>query len=92
MSVQQQYVAIREALDEEEQTALRCVKKEESRVVGGLEEKLDHLKSFLESIQQSLHILEGLADAKGDKHIGDQAFIMVCVCVCQNEKSLYSWI
>lgn len=79
MSVQQQYAAIREALDEEEQMALRCVKKEESRVLGGLEEKLGHLRSFLHSIQQSLYTLEGLADTKGDKHIGDQAFIMVGV-------------
>lgn len=77
MSVRQQYTAIREALDEEEQTALRCVKKEESRVLGGLEEKLGHLNNFLQSVQQSLHILEGLADSKGDKHVGDQAFIMV---------------
>lgn len=77
-SVRQQYAAIREALDEEEQTALCCVKKEESRVLEGLEEKLGRLKNFLQSIQQSLHILEGLADSKGDKHIGDQAFIMVC--------------
>lgn len=77
-SVLQQYAAIREALDEEEQTALCCVKREKNRVLGGLEEKLGHLRRFLQSIQQSLHLLEGLADAKGDKHIGDQAFIMVC--------------
>lgn len=77
-SMQQQYAAIREALDEEEQTVLHCVKKEESRVLGGLEEKLGHLRSFLQSVQQSLHVLEGLADARGDKHIGNQAFIAVC--------------
>lgn len=75
--VQQQYTAIREALDEEEQTALLCVKKEESRVLGGLEETLGGLKGSLRSIQQGLHVLESLADAKGDKHMGEQAFITV---------------
>ncbi|XP_073328008.1 tripartite motif-containing protein 14 [Pagrus major] len=74
--VQQQYGAIREALEQEEQSALQCVTKEENRVLGGLEEKLGHLKSSLQSIQQGLHTLEGLADAKGDKLIQDQAFIM----------------
>ncbi|GAA6224037.1 E3 ubiquitin/ISG15 ligase TRIM25-like [Lates japonicus] len=74
--VQQQYRAIREALEQEEQSALQCVMKEESRVLGGLEEKLSHLQSSLLSIQRGLHTLEGLADAKGDKRIQDQAFIM----------------
>uniref|UniRef100_UPI0037E708B9 tripartite motif-containing protein 14 n=1 Tax=Semicossyphus pulcher TaxID=241346 RepID=UPI0037E708B9 len=73
--VQQQYGAIKEALEQEEQSALNCVSKEESRVLGGLEEKLGHLRSSLQSIQQGLHTLEGLADAKGDKRIQDQAFI-----------------
>lgn len=75
--VQQQYVVIREALDNEEQTALQCVTKEESRVLGGLEEKLSHLRSSLQSIQQGLNTLEELADAKGDKCIQEQVFIMV---------------
>lgn len=75
--VQQQYGTIREALEQEEQSALQCLLKEESRVLGGLEEKLGHLQSSLQSIQQSLHTLEGLADARGDKRIQDQAFIMV---------------
>ncbi|XP_033491915.1 tripartite motif-containing protein 14 [Epinephelus lanceolatus] len=74
--VQQQYGTIREALEQEEQTALECVTKEESRVLGGLEEKLGYLQSSLQSIQQGLHTLEGLADAKGDKRIQDQLFIM----------------
>lgn len=78
MSVQQQYAAIKEAMDEEEQMALHCVKREESRVLGGLEEKLGHLGSVLQSIQRRLHTLEGLADANRDKNIADQAFIMVC--------------
>lgn len=76
--VQQQYAAIKEALEQEEQSALECVTKEESRVLGGLEEKLGHLRSSLQSIQHGLHSLEGLADTKGDKRIQDQAFIMVC--------------
>ncbi|XP_044213440.1 E3 ubiquitin/ISG15 ligase TRIM25 [Thunnus albacares] len=74
--VQQQYGAIREALEQEEQSTLQCVTKEESRVLGGLEEKLGHLQSSLQSIQQGLHTLEALVDAKGEKHIRDQAFIM----------------
>ncbi|XP_035013758.1 E3 ubiquitin/ISG15 ligase TRIM25 [Hippoglossus stenolepis] len=74
--VQQQYEAIREALEQEEQSALQCVMKEESRVLGGLEEKLSHLSSSLLSIQQGLHTLEELADAKGDKRVQEQAFIM----------------
>ncbi|XP_043981952.1 E3 ubiquitin/ISG15 ligase TRIM25 [Gambusia affinis] len=74
--VKQQYGAIREALDQEEQTALRCVKKEENRVLGGLEKKLCLLQSSLQSIQNGLHILEGLADARADTRIQDQAFIM----------------
>ena len=78
--VQLQYGAIREVLEQEEQSALQCVTKEESRVLGGLEEKLSHLSSSLLSIQQGLHTLEELADAKGDKRVQEQAFIMVsCV-------------
>ncbi|XP_029009161.1 uncharacterized protein si:dkey-29p10.4 isoform X2 [Betta splendens] len=74
--VQQQYGAIREALEKEEQSALQCVKKEETRVLGALEEKLGHLRSALQSVQQGLHTLEELADTKGDKCVQDQAFIM----------------
>uniref|UniRef100_A0A3Q3M8V5 Si:dkey-29p10.4 n=1 Tax=Labrus bergylta TaxID=56723 RepID=A0A3Q3M8V5_9LABR len=81
--VQQQYGAIREALDQEEQSTLNCVSKEERRVIGGLEEKLGHLQSSLQSIQQGLHTLEGLADAKGDERIQDQAFIMEYCKVAQ---------
>lgn len=79
--VQRQYGAIREALEQEEQSALQCVRKEETRVLGGLEEQLSHLQSSLQSIQQGLHTLEGLADTKGDKRIQDQAFIMVCLMI-----------
>ena len=78
MGVQHQYAAIREALDQEEKLALQCVTMEESRVLGGLEQKLVHLQSSLQSTQQGLHILESLADTKEDKQIQAQAFIVVC--------------
>ncbi|KAF1386880.1 hypothetical protein PFLUV_G00099450 [Perca fluviatilis] len=86
--VQQQYGAIREALEQEEQSALQCVTKEENRVLGGLDEKLGHLRSSLQSIQQGLHSLEGLADAKGDKRIMDQVFIMEYSKVAQLASSM----
>lgn len=76
-SVKQQYGAIREALDQEEQSALQCIFKEERRVLGGLEDKLSFLQKTLQSIQNGLHTLEGLADSKGDKGVKDQLFIMV---------------
>lgn len=75
--LKQQYGAIREALEQEEQSALQCVLKEENRVLGGLEEKLCCLRSSLQSIQNGLHTLESLSDAKGEKHVQDQAFIVV---------------
>ncbi|XP_024138394.1 E3 ubiquitin/ISG15 ligase TRIM25 [Oryzias melastigma] len=75
-SVKQQYGAIREALDQEEQSALQCIFKEERRVLGGLEDKLSFLQKTLQSIQNGLHTLEGLADSKGDKGVKDQLFIM----------------
>uniref|UniRef100_A0A8C6WVY3 Si:dkey-29p10.4 n=1 Tax=Neogobius melanostomus TaxID=47308 RepID=A0A8C6WVY3_9GOBI len=74
--LKQQYGAIREALEQEEQMAQQCVAQEEKSVLGGLETKLGHLQSSLQSIQKGLHTLEALADAKGDKRIQDQAFIM----------------
>ena len=82
----QQYRAIREALEQEEQSALQCVTKEETRVLGGLEEKLCLLRRSLQSVQNGLHSLEGLADAKGDRHVQDQAFIMVSVFVFLNSE------
>ncbi|XP_057692550.1 tripartite motif-containing protein 14 [Corythoichthys intestinalis] len=75
-SVSQQYATIREAFQQEEQSALRCVEEEESRVVGSLEQKLGHLHYSLRSIQNGLHTLETLVDAKGENVIRDQAFIM----------------
>lgn len=74
--VKQQYGAIREALEQEEQVAQQCVAQEEKRVLGGLESKLSHLQSSLQSIQKGLHSLEALVDSKGDRYIQDQAFIM----------------
>ncbi|XP_019935050.2 tripartite motif-containing protein 14 isoform X1 [Paralichthys olivaceus] len=90
--VQQQYGAIREALEQEEQSALQCVMKEESRVLGGLEEKLSHLRSCLLSIQQGLHTLEELADAKVDKRIQEQAFIMEYSKVTQLNSNMGSCV
>ncbi|XP_061578447.1 E3 ubiquitin/ISG15 ligase TRIM25 [Cololabis saira] len=74
--VKKQYEAIREALEQEEQSALQCVLKEETQVLGGLEEKLSRLRSSLQSIQNGLHTLESLSDAKGEKQVQEQAFIM----------------
>ncbi|XP_031717981.1 E3 ubiquitin/ISG15 ligase TRIM25 [Anarrhichthys ocellatus] len=90
--VQQQYRAIREALEQEEQSALQCVTKEEGRVLGGLEEELGHLRSSLQSMQQGLHTLEGLADAKGDKRIQDQLFIMEYSKVAQLTSNIGSCV
>lgn len=75
--VKQQYRTIREALEQEEQSALECVMKEENRVLGSLEKDLCILQSSLQSIQNSLHTLEGLADARGEQRVQDQAFILV---------------
>lgn len=90
--VKQQYGAIREALEQEEQMAQQCVAQEEKRVLGGLETKLGHLQSSLQSIQQGLHSLEALADAKGDKRIQDQAFIMEYGKVAQMATAMGSFV
>ncbi|XP_040018811.2 tripartite motif-containing protein 14 [Gasterosteus aculeatus] len=90
--VQQQYQAIREALEQEEQLALQCVTKEEHKVLGGLEEKLCNLRSSLQTIQKGLHTLEGLADAKGDKRIQDQLFIMEYNKVAQQTSNMGSFV
>ncbi|XP_037538908.1 E3 ubiquitin-protein ligase TRIM47 [Nematolebias whitei] len=81
--VKQQYRTIREALEQEEQSALECVMKEENRVLGSLEKDLCILQSSLQSIQSSLHTLEGLADARGEQRVQDQAFIMEYSSVSQ---------
>ncbi|XP_056137899.1 tripartite motif-containing protein 16 isoform X2 [Lampris incognitus] len=74
--VQQQYGAIKEALEQEEQSALQCVRQEENRALGGLESQLSQLQGSLISVQQGLHILEGLADTQRDEQVREQAFIM----------------
>lgn len=81
--VKQQYGAIREALNQEEQSAVECVTKEEKRVLGGLEAKLCHLQSSLESVQTGLRTLDDLAGAKGDGRIQDQAFIVEYTKIAQ---------
>ncbi|XP_029953112.1 E3 ubiquitin/ISG15 ligase TRIM25 [Salarias fasciatus] len=83
VGVQQQYGAIREALDQEEQSVVQCVTKEEKRVLGGLEEKLCHLQSSLESIRTGLQTLDSLAGAKGDGRVQDQAFIVEYAKIAQ---------
>ncbi|KAM9855079.1 tripartite motif-containing protein 14 [Aulostomus maculatus] len=90
--VQQQYTAIREALEQEEQSALQCVAKEENRVLGGLEGKLVRLQSSLQSIQQGLHTLEALADTKGEKRIQEQAFILEYSKIAQLNRDLGSCV
>lgn len=90
--VKQQYSTIKEALEQEEQLALQCVKKEENRVLGGLEEKLCHLHSSLQSIQQGLHTLENLADTRGDNSFKDQAFIMEYSKIAQLSGEMGSYV
>ncbi|KAF3688672.1 Tripartite motif-containing protein 16 Estrogen-responsive B box protein [Channa argus] len=90
--VQQHYRTIREALEQEEQSTLQCVIKEETRVLGGLEDKLSHLQSSLQSIQQGLHTLEGLADARGDKRVQDQAFIIEYAKIAQLANNMGSCV
>ncbi|CAN9499095.1 unnamed protein product [Ophioblennius macclurei] len=83
VGVKQQYGAIREALDQEEQSAIQCVTKETRRVLGGLDEKLRHLQSSLDSIQTGLHTLDSLASTKGDGRVQDQAFIVEYAKIAQ---------
>ncbi|KAK0154481.1 Tripartite motif-containing protein 16 [Merluccius polli] len=74
--VQQQYEAMREALEQEERSALQCVVQEETKAIGGLESHLGRLQGSLMCVQKGLHTLEGLADAKGEQRVQEQAFIM----------------
>nr|XP_023996726.1 tripartite motif-containing protein 14-like [Salvelinus alpinus] len=74
--VLQQYETMREALQQEEATALLCVTREESRAVGGLEEQLAQLQETLSSLQRGLRTLEGLADTRGAARVQEQSFIM----------------
>ncbi|KAI4892801.1 hypothetical protein NFI96_002487 [Prochilodus magdalenae] len=75
-AVIQQYQALREALEMEEQQALHCVSQEESRVLGSIEEQLGTLNHGLNTIQSTFNSLQRLADAHGAARAQDQAFIM----------------
>lgn len=76
-NVRNQYQAMREALELEEQQALLCVAKEEARSLGGVEDQLGLLQSTLTTLQHSMGSLTNLADATGAHRAQDQAFIMV---------------
>ncbi|XP_027021062.1 tripartite motif-containing protein 14 isoform X1 [Tachysurus fulvidraco] len=75
-AVAQQYQAMREALDIEEQQALHCVSQEEDRVLKSIQAQLDMLSPALTSLQQTFHPLSNLADSQGASRVQDQAFIM----------------
>ncbi|KAG5273783.1 hypothetical protein AALO_G00155460 [Alosa alosa] len=75
-NVRNQYQAMREALDLEEQQALRCVSKEEAGSLAGVEDQLSLLHDSLTTIQHSVGSLTKLADATGALRVQDQAFIM----------------
>ncbi|XP_022541805.2 tripartite motif-containing protein 14 isoform X2 [Astyanax mexicanus] len=75
-AVVQQYQAMREALELEEQQALLCVAQEESRVLGSIDEQLSTLNDGLRTIQTTFNSLQRLADAEGASRAQDQAFIM----------------
>nr|XP_055030733.1 E3 ubiquitin/ISG15 ligase TRIM25 [Misgurnus anguillicaudatus] len=74
--VLQQYGAIQEALKHEEEQALLCVSKEESRVLGNIERQLDSLQSALTSSQSILKTLHAMSGEQGMSQYQDQAFIM----------------
>lgn len=73
----QQYQAMREALQQEEEQALRCVAQEESRVLGSITKQLETLQDALTSSQSILNTLQGMSDVQGVSQYQDQAFIMV---------------
>lgn len=73
----QQYQVMREALEQEEGQALRCVAQEEHRVLGSIEKQLDALQGALISSQTVLNTLQGMTNAEGASQYQDQAFIMV---------------
>ncbi|ROI15057.1 E3 ubiquitin/ISG15 ligase TRIM25 [Anabarilius grahami] len=75
-AVLQQYQLMREALEQEEGQALRCVAQEEHRVLGSIEKQLDALQGALISSQTVLNTLQGMSNAEGASQYQDQAFIM----------------
>uniref|UniRef100_A0A8B9HYR2 Si:dkey-29p10.4 n=1 Tax=Astyanax mexicanus TaxID=7994 RepID=A0A8B9HYR2_ASTMX len=85
-AVVQQYQAMREALELEEQQALLCVAQEESRVLGSIDEQLSTLNDGLRTIQTTFNSLQRLADAEGASRAQDQAFIMVRLAASPAQK------
>ncbi|KPP79582.1 E3 ubiquitin/ISG15 ligase TRIM25-like [Scleropages formosus] len=75
--VQQQYRAIREALEREEHQALQCASREEQRAVGVIEAQLEWQQDVLRLIQHATGTLEHLSDAKASSGIQNQAFVAV---------------
>ncbi|XP_029109136.1 tripartite motif-containing protein 14 [Scleropages formosus] len=73
--VQQQYRAIREALEREEHQALQCASREEQRAVGVIEAQLEWQQDVLRLIQHATGTLEHLSDAKASSGIQNQAFV-----------------
>ncbi|KAL1256703.1 hypothetical protein QQF64_012248 [Cirrhinus molitorella] len=74
--VLQQYQAMREALEQEQEQALLCVTQEEDRVLGSIEKQLETLQGALISSQSILNSLQGMTNAEGASQYQDQAFIM----------------
>lgn len=72
----QQYQAMREALQQEEEQALRCMDQEENRVLGSFKNQLETLQNALMSSGEIINTLQGLSDAQGMSQHQDQAFIM----------------
>ncbi|MBN3317876.1 TRI16 protein, partial [Atractosteus spatula] len=74
--VQQQYEAMRAALDAEEQLALQSLSREESRALGDIEAQLEQLQDTLQLTQKNMGALESLSDTRGTSRIRDQAFVL----------------
>ncbi|KAI7802733.1 E3 ubiquitin/ISG15 ligase TRIM25 [Triplophysa rosa] len=75
-AVLQQYQAMREALQQEEEQALHCMAQEENRVLGSIQNQLETLQNALMSSGSILNTLQALSDARGMSQYQDQAFIM----------------
>ncbi|XP_062849446.1 tripartite motif-containing protein 14 [Trichomycterus rosablanca] len=75
-NVVQQYKAMKEALELEEQQALLCVTQEQNKVHGSVDAHLGTLNKALKTIQGTFEPLLKLADAQGASQLQDQAFIM----------------
>ncbi|XP_700212.1 tripartite motif-containing protein 14 isoform X1 [Danio rerio] len=75
-AVLQQYHAMQEALEQEQEQALLCVSQEENRVLGSIEKQLHTLQGALMSSQSILNTLQGMTNNEGASQYQDQAFIM----------------